>query len=157
MTSTTAHTSQDLDRNEVLRGVESEVGALIQRVKRVLSHRAQLLHPEMSAITYFMLSYLAGSGPTRASDLADAFDMDKSSISRHVQHLVDLGFIERTPDPDDRRAQLLAATPEARTQLEALRAQRSARFDERLGEWSLAELVEFRDMLTRYNAALSAD
>ena len=36
--------------------------------------------------------------------------MDKGAVSRQVQHLVDLGLVDRQPDPDDGRATLLAAS-----------------------------------------------
>ena len=40
--------------------------------------------------------------------------MDKGAVSRQVQHLTELGLIERTPDPADGRAALLAVTDDAR-------------------------------------------
>ena len=49
----------------------------------------------------------------RASAIAEAFGIDKGAISRQVQHLVDLGLVDRTPDPADGRADLLAASDDA--------------------------------------------
>ena len=39
--------------------------------------------------------------------------MDKGGVSRQVQHLVDLGLVERTPDPDDGRATCWSASTRA--------------------------------------------
>jgi hypothetical protein len=57
-------------------------------------------------------------GPRRAGALADAVHSDPSTISRQIGHLVKLGYVERTADPEDGRATLLAATDEGRRVLE---------------------------------------
>ena len=96
-----------------LRRVEAEVGILIRRVKRVLGERARLLHPDLHPATFFLLNHIVERAPIRAADLVGAFGMDKGGVSRQVQHLVDLGLVDRRPDPEDRRASLLAPTEEA--------------------------------------------
>jgi DNA-binding MarR family transcriptional regulator len=147
----------EMTRNDDLRRIESEVGQLIRRVKRVLAERALEVHPDLHPMTYFMLTHLAANGPMRGADLSDAFGMDKSGVSRQVQALVDLGLVERRPDADDRRAILLDATAEGRRRLDEVSRRRSDRFDERLGDWSDAELSAFADRLAAYNSALSDD
>jgi DNA-binding MarR family transcriptional regulator len=144
-------------RNDDLRRIETEVGALIRRVKRVMAERALQVHPDLHPMTYFILSHLATTGPMRGADLAEAFGMDKGGVSRQVQTLVDLGLVERKPDPEDRRAIMLDATDEGRTRLEAMRRSRSDRFDQRLADWTDAELSAFAAQLAAYNSALSDD
>ena len=144
-------------RYDDLRRIESEVGSLIRRVKRVMGERAREVHPDLHPMTYFILNHLAASGPLRAADLADAFAMDKGGVSRQVQTLVDLGLVERKPDAEDRRAILLDATDEGRKRLAEVSRSRSDRFDERLSDWSDAELSAFASQLAAYNAALSDD
>ncbi len=61
---------------------------------------------------YSMLMALNDTGPRRASDLVELFSVDKGAVSRQVQALLELGLIERSPDPDDRRAAILAITDE---------------------------------------------
>ena len=144
-------------RHDDLRRIESEVGTLIRRVKRVLSERAREVHPDLHPMTYVILTHVAASGPMRGADLSDAFAMDKGGVSRQVQALVDLGLVERHPDPEDRRAILLDATEEGRSRLGAVSRSRSDRFDRRLGGWSDAELAAFAAQLAAYNSALSDD
>jgi DNA-binding MarR family transcriptional regulator len=141
-------------RRADLRRVENELGVLIRRVKRVLAERARMLHPDMQPITFFLLTHLIEKGPVRAADLVGAFGMDKGGVSRQVQHLVDQGFVERRPDPDDRRATLLVATDDAARQVDELQQARRDRFDERLSDWSDEDLARFADQLAAYNAAL---
>jgi DNA-binding MarR family transcriptional regulator len=144
-------------RNDDLRRIETEVGALIRRVKRVMAERALQVHPDLHPMTYFILTHLAAHGPMRGADLSDAFGMDKGGVSRQVQTLVDLGLVERKPDAEDRRAILLDATDDGRKRLAEMSRSNSDRFDERLSAWSDAELSAFAGQLAAYNAALSDD
>ena len=144
-------------RNDDLRRIETEVGALIRRVKRVMAERALEVHPDLHPMTYFILMHLAASGPLRGADLSDAFGMDKGGVSRQVQALVDLGLVERQPDPEDRRAILLDATAEGRERLSAVRRHRRDRFDARLSGWTDEELTTFAARLAAYNQALADD
>ena len=144
-------------RYDDLRSIETEVGTLIRRVKRVMGERAREIHPDLHPITYFILTHLAMHGPLRGADLSDAFGMDKGGVSRQVQTLVDLGLVERQPNPEDRRAILLDATEEGRERLRTVARNRSDRFDQRLAHWSDTELSTFARQLASYNRALSDD
>ncbi|PUA82531.1 MarR family winged helix-turn-helix transcriptional regulator [Nocardioides currus] len=141
-------------RHDVLRQIESEVGSLIRRVKRVMGERAREVHPDLHPMTFFILNHLAATGPLRAADLSDAFAMDKGGVSRQVQTLVDLGLVERHRDPEDGRALVLVVSDEGRDRLERMSQVRRERFDERLAAWSDAELASFVASLARYNASL---
>ena len=143
-----------MSRAEDLRSLEAEVGVLIRRVKRMIGERARAIHPDLHPGQYLMLSSLRHGGPQRAGVLAEAFAMDKGAVSRSVQQLVDLGLVERTADPDDRRASLLAVTDEGVARFEAVGRERSARFDQRMVDFSDAELSQLVDLMVRYNQAL---
>lgn len=143
------------ERAESLRMLESEVGVLIRRVRRVIGERARALHPDLPASSYLMLTTVAQNGPLRASALAEQFDMDKGAISRQVRNLADLGLLDCTRDPEDGRATLLSATDEARRRLEDVVQQRHQWLDEQLSGWTAAELESFVGDLGRYNAALN--
>ena len=87
---------------------------LIRRVRRVIGERARAVHPDLQPPAYLMLGYVLDEGPIRASELCTVFDIDKGGISRQVQHLVDLGLVDRTPDPDDGRATLISVSDDGR-------------------------------------------
>lgn len=53
------------------------------------------------------------SGPIRLGDLAAREDVAPPTLTRIVANLEDCGFVLRSPDPADRRASLLTATPAA--------------------------------------------
>ncbi|GEP40648.1 MarR family transcriptional regulator [Nocardioides psychrotolerans] len=144
-----------MNRADSLRQLEQEVGVLVRRVKRVIGVRARLVHEEMQPSSYLMLAYLAEHGPTRSSAMAEIFAIDKGAISRQVQHLVDLGLVDRSQDPEDGRASLLSASDDARRRLADVAEHRRKWLDEQLGDWSAAELADFVEELGRYNQALS--
>lgn len=144
------------DRDDLLESLEREVGVLMRRARRVIAMRAELVHPDLMPTSYLVLALINERGPVRASVVADFFDLDKGAVSRHVQYLADLGLVERSPDPEDRRATLLAATETTREQMRQVVLERRARLKERLDEWDDEGLTQFVGHLTRYNHALES-
>ena len=144
-------------RSQTLGTLEHEVGVVIRRVKRVIGERARAVHEDLQPGSYLVLTYLETTGSCRSSAIADAFDMDKGAVSRQVQHLTELGLIERTPDPADGRAALLAVTDDARRRMADVQRHRRKYLDERLADWSDEDLRAFVDMLGRYNTSLDLD
>lgn len=140
--------------DDTLRALEHEMGVLIRRIRRVIGERARMIHPELPAVSYLMLSTLNSNGPARASTLVDTFAIDKGAVSRHVQFLCELGLIERSPDPEDKRAALLAITDEGRRRLAEVSTQRREKVEAMLHDWTDAELEDFVRTLARYNTAL---
>jgi len=141
-------------RAELMVGLEQEVGVMIRRIRRVIAERARAVHPELQSSSYLMLSWLDQHGPQRASAMAEAFCIDKGAISRQVQHLVDLGLVDRAPDPADGRATLVSVSAAAATRMAGVAGERRRWLDDRLRDWSDADLAAIVDLLGRYNAAL---
>jgi DNA-binding MarR family transcriptional regulator len=141
-------------RVEQVRRLEAEVGVLIRRIRKVIHDRARAVDEDLQPASYLLLAWLAREGPVRASAVSESLGIDKGAISRQVQHLVDLGLATRSPDPDDGRATLLAASDEAVRRMEAVAEHRRRWLDEQLGGWTAAELSDFVDTLGRYNEAL---
>ena len=145
------------DLTEPLRQLEQEVGVMVRRVRRVIGERARSVHPDLQPVSYLMLGYLRHHGPVRASALCAAFAMDKGSVSRQVQHLMDLGLVDRTPDPEDGRATLLSISEDGLRRSVDVADHRRKLLAERLGDWTAADLEQFVGLLSRYNAALADD
>jgi len=143
-------------RDEQLRRLEGEVGVLIRRIRKVIHERARAVHEDMQPTSYLLLAWLIDEGPVRASAIAENFAIDKGAISRQLQHLDDLGLVTRTPDPDDGRATLVAASDDAVRRMADVADHRRKWLDEQLGGWSAEELDGFVDTLARYNEALNA-
>ncbi len=79
----------------------------------------------------------------RLTELSGYAGMTKQSVGEVVDDLVALGYVERVPDPADRRAKLIQLTPkgtQARGVGYGLFAKIEARWAERYGEERIAEL-----------------
>jgi DNA-binding MarR family transcriptional regulator len=133
--------------------------ALIRLVRLLERTRAQYQADNPDAVeraTYLLLVHLVKDGPRRAGALADAVHSDPSTISRQIGHLVKLGYVERTADPEDGRATLLAATAEGRRVLEENRRLRNERFSRILASWSDADRAALTTMLSRLASDIEA-
>jgi DNA-binding MarR family transcriptional regulator len=141
-------------RAELLGDLEHEVGVMVRRIRRVIADRARAVHPDLAPSSYLMLTLVADSGPLRASEIADQFAIDKGAISRQLAHLTELGLLGRASDPEDGRAMLVSVSDEGRRRLADVAQHRRKWLDERLGEWSEADLTAFVAALGSYNRAL---
>jgi DNA-binding MarR family transcriptional regulator len=110
-------------------------------------------HPDIRPPHGNVMQFLDESG-TRVSVLAERAQMTKQSMAELVAHLERLGYVERVPDPSDRRAKLVRATPRGR-QLYAIArdvvAEIEAEWTKRLGKTKMRQL---RELLEELNAGL---
>ncbi len=128
----------------------------MRRSRRVVRERAAMVHPDLSGPAYMMLTFIVGHGASRASDIAEVFQLDKGAVSRAVHSLMELGLLEKECDPDDRRAMILNATPEATQRIREISQQRLARLGSLLEEWTVEDIEEFVASFGRYNDLLEA-
>lgn len=67
-----------------------------------------------------VLLALDESGGTNLGDLADALRLDKSTVSRTTDGLVERGLVRRNADPNDRRFVVLELTDRGRSQVDLI-------------------------------------
>ena len=123
-------------------GIADALTAAIGSLKRGIGD------PEAGARA-FLLGHVARMAPVRATDLAEHVHLDLSTISRHLRGLEESGLLERSPDPDDRRASLLNVTDEGRVVLERATAARTALFASATSGWTDSEVDELVRLLHR--------
>jgi DNA-binding MarR family transcriptional regulator len=100
------------------------------------------LHPRHWAV----LAYLDEDG-VRASELARLTARHKQVVGRVVDELEDLGYVERRPDPGDRRAKLVVPTKKGLAQIR-IADQAVAEIERRHAEAvGLRTYAEFRNVL----------
>ncbi|MFP7296440.1 MarR family winged helix-turn-helix transcriptional regulator [Neobacillus niacini] len=58
---------------------------------------------DLTTDQHYILSYIQKSHECTSSELAEAFDVNKSAITAIINRLADRGLIERTRDINDRR------------------------------------------------------
>src|SRR5215218_8097143 len=112
------------DAEEAFRQLERELGFLLRRARALQARVAAQLHPDLEPAALGLLALLQDEGPLRASDLVVRLGLDKSTVSRQVNSLVDLGLVDRAADPVDGRAQVLTPSAEGAERLADVRAAR---------------------------------
>ncbi|MEU8496004.1 MarR family winged helix-turn-helix transcriptional regulator [Streptomyces lavendulae] len=112
---------------------------------------AARMHPELSPVSFTLLSHVEEHAGCRAADLAAHYALDKSTVSRQVAALERAGMVRRRPDPADQRVQVLGLTPVGATALAQTATSRTTMFRERLSDWSGEDLDRFAGYLRRYN------
>ena len=115
-------------------------------VKREMSRLMPSDCPSGSAA---VLTVLGRHGHMRMSRLAELLSVDVSVTSRHVTHLAERGWIERSPDPADKRSRILRLTPAGQTRLEELFRRTSELLAERLSDWSDEEVGDLTRLMAR--------
>ncbi|GAB4583470.1 MarR family transcriptional regulator [Nocardia sp. IFM 10818] len=78
--------------------------------------------------------------PMRLGELAVRLDVEAPHVSRQIQRLEKSGFVERVPDPDDRRAQRVSPTADGRRAVDSIRDVMREWMREALSEWSSEDL-----------------
>ncbi|WP_427894281.1 MarR family winged helix-turn-helix transcriptional regulator [Kribbella sp. GL6] len=141
---------------ELVAAIELELSALFRRSRSASLRLARRVHPDMDAAGYALISQieLGASTGVRASDVAHVLGLDKSTVSRGITQLENLGLIERIGDPDDGRARLLRLTTSGAERYEAMRTQRQTEFRAILDRWNPADLADLGRLLGRLNTDL---
>jgi DNA-binding MarR family transcriptional regulator len=95
------------------------------------------------------LGVLTRHGAMRLSELSDRLHIAARSTTEVVDGLQDRGLVERHPDPEDRRATLVALTDEGIRVGQAIRASRDAEAEAYFSVLSEAERTDLTDLLRK--------
>jgi DNA-binding MarR family transcriptional regulator len=133
---------------------ETELGVLLFVAYRALEKRAYdaVAASGVGDITLAQARIASRIGPdgTRLSVLAEQARVTKQSAGFLVDQLEAAGYVERVPDPSDRRARLVRLTPRARAFVEIADAEVQRALQEwrdHVGAERLSQVVEtLRDL-----------
>ncbi|HEX2036154.1 MAG TPA: MarR family transcriptional regulator [Chloroflexota bacterium] len=123
-------------------------------VNLVALHANRLVDARLGAVDarryhYALLAALEEFGPASQVALGRRSGIDRSDVVATINELCARGFVERTPDPADRRRNVITITPAGRQQLRRLEAILDEAQDALLAPLSAAEREELRRLLTR--------
>ncbi|PPK67943.1 MarR family winged helix-turn-helix transcriptional regulator [Actinokineospora auranticolor] len=139
------------DHEVAAQDLERELAKLFGRVRSYSLALAAKVHPGLDGASYVLLVHLSGIGPLRAADVVEHTGLDKSTVSRQIARLEELGLVERVPDPSDGRARLVQLTETGTARLAEVQVLRRRRLRESLSEWSTRDIVDLSRLLGRFN------
>ncbi|MBI0320321.1 MarR family winged helix-turn-helix transcriptional regulator, partial [Streptomyces javensis] len=100
---------------------------------------------------YLLLSRLDAEGAMTIGQLADALQLDVSTVNRQTGALLRAGLVERIPDPEGGLARKLRVTPRGADRMAAERTCRQTDLSRLLESWTPEDVARFEDVLTRFN------
>lgn len=136
---------------ELISEVERQFSILVRQARHSLQRRSAELHPGLMTIGYKVASVLSREEPLTQGQLAEELGSDKATISRAVKQLEELQIVERSPDPQDRRAALLHLTADGRDRVLASSAAERQLLHSKLVDWDAEALRDFIALLSRLN------
>jgi DNA-binding MarR family transcriptional regulator len=137
------------------------MGVLLREPFRIGSellheHFAARGHPDVRAPHGNVMQFLENEG-SRVSDLARSAQITKQSMAELVAHLESHGYVERVPDPSDRRAKLVRPTKKG-LELHALAGEFVVGLEERWGQQlGKAKMRQLKRLLAELNHIAEAE
>ncbi|GIE35967.1 transcriptional regulator [Actinoplanes italicus] len=108
-------------------------------------------HPGLRAQHGAVLAYLDAEG-SRATDLARQSGQHKQVVGKLIDELEVLGYVERHPDPSDRRAKLIVPTALGLDQMERSDAIVAGIEERAASAVGVEAYAAFKDLLRRVGA-----
>ena len=105
---------------------------------------------EVERAMHVVLYVLADTGPLRVSALAERLGTDPSTTSRQTGELVKRHLLQKLPDPDDRRASLLAVTDAGHEVVATMKQRRHEQLAAAVDGFDSRDLSVFTSLLGRF-------
>lgn len=134
-----------------------QLGFLVHDVARLLRRRfdQRAQGSGLTGAQWHVLAALKRHEGLNQSGLAELMDMEPITLSRHIDRLESAGFVDRRPDPADRRAHLLFLGGKVAPLFEEMRHLGLEVLDQTLAGVSAKEASLLTDILTRMRTNLS--
>jgi DNA-binding MarR family transcriptional regulator len=139
-------------RNEIDH-IEREIAIFVRRAEA--TRIAHLKYKEFDRSTYLLLLKLEEKGPMGIKALADAFQLDISTLSRQTVTMESKGYVVRKSSPTDGRVNLLEITELGCAQLHEVTESRQEFYTTLLSDWSTQECQQFGELLEKFNQTVN--
>lgn len=121
------------------------LGELHKRLKQIQNRMLQEYH--VSLMEYHILIMLLREHSVSQNEMADALDVDKALISRHIQSMEQKGLLMSCPDPECRRKKVLSLSEHAKLLLPKLREIHCRSLEKLFADVDEKQLSEFQYIL----------
>jgi DNA-binding MarR family transcriptional regulator len=135
--------------------LQLELAILARRTERVRVAALDDARSPLDRSGYLLLVLLENRGEQTMSQLAVAFDLDASTVTRQIAPLERRGFVERKRSSEDRRATLVSITESGRAERELVRRARIAHMQDRLADWPDEKVHQLSTLIDELNTTLA--
>ncbi|HET8603168.1 MAG TPA: MarR family transcriptional regulator [Marmoricola sp.] len=126
----------------------------LQRALRALTRGWAHEDSRLSRTELALLTTLAETGESRLGAVAGCLGVSASVVSRQVAALQDAGLIDRRPDPEDGRAELIGLSEAGLARLREVKDLGIERLTALLEDWEPQRLHHAADLLAEVAGAL---
>lgn len=138
---------------------EDAIGVIELELLKLVRHletfgRRSSLYRQLDRAGYLALRTIADLGPLSTKALATALNLDASTVTRQIAALETGGFVDRRPDPNDRRSSTIALTAEGRLMMGGVEQERRQGIEALVHAWDDRERSLLGRMLNKLNASL---
>ncbi|QIA07161.1 MarR family winged helix-turn-helix transcriptional regulator [Draconibacterium halophilum] len=125
------------------------LGQTMKLVRHKLMAKFKENNLELTLEQFVVLLYIHENSASTQQDLANHFLRDKSIVTRQINTLIDLGYVMRTQDDEDKRKKNLQLTKAGIEMLELLKAKSVEVSTELLDGISQEELTNFEHVISK--------
>jgi len=134
---------------------EVEAYTLLRQVHSILEtyNRYDLRGEDLTVPQFMILNYASRSG-VPLSEISARMMCDNSNLTGIVDRLIAKGYVERRPDPNDRRVSLICLTEAGAEKLRNLRPRHHEKLRKRMRSLSEHEVHQLRELLKSLYSSL---
>lgn len=136
---------------------EIEAYTLLRQVNAMMDtyNRYELRSEDLTVPQFMILNYATTTG-VPLSEISARMLCDNSNLTGIVDRLLSKGYVERRPDPQDRRVSLICLTAAGAEKLRHLQPRHHARVSRRMRSLSQPEVQQLRNLLSALFEGLKA-
>jgi DNA-binding MarR family transcriptional regulator len=145
--------TQNSPRTKLELDFGEQLNALISASHALNVRTAALFDSSLQPAAFLIIRWLLSYGPATATLLAESTAMDRSSISRLVAQLKQLGYVKSETHPKDRRGVLISLTEAGYEKAAKVIKEKEREFYNRISKLDDSELETFIKLLKSFNGS----
>lgn len=128
---------------------------LVHVLKRQLHEQIEQLELPIAPMHVRVIKIISKQSPCTAMDVVNFLNRDKAQVTRLIKTLIEEGFIEKRPNPEDKRSQCLLTTEKGNEVLSKIKAVDAEIFQKMTLNVSEEELEAFQFVAGKLAESLS--
>jgi DNA-binding MarR family transcriptional regulator len=132
--------------------IELELLKLVRQLETFGRRSSLYLHIDRAG--YLALRTIEDLGPLSTKALATALNLDASTVTRQISALETGGYVDRRPDPHDRRSSTILLTAEGRRMMDGVERERRQGIEALVDAWDDREKAALGRVLNKLNVSL---